>query len=195
MKAGERGPEVYAITPDGTMILLPTTQLEDIKRNVSLQLGGAAPVGGVTATGTVGWEKCVRRERSDCTVVTGSTSLEGRNYGPKNSASWTLLENKTTKTGVPMSMRTAVLLKRKDESPFQCVVKIDATVDLKSTLEQVFGGKGREPKDDAVLFDPEMEPTNNLQKYDIEELGAFDLESVRDVTFATVLEGVMKKKV
>jgi hypothetical protein len=58
----------------------------------------------------------------------------------------------------------------------------------------VFGGKGREPRDDPVLFDPELDPTNNLRIYEIEELGAFDLESVCDVTFATALSGVMKDK-
>jgi hypothetical protein len=194
IKPGEGGPEVYAITPVGMLSLVPTTQHEEVKRNASLQLGGAAPVGGITATGTVGWEKSVSRDTSDQTTVTGSIDLKGRNWGKSNCASWTLLENKTAKTGVPSSMRTTVLLKRKDESPFQCVVKIDANVDFKTSLERVFGGKGREPKDDPVLFDPELEPTNNLRKYDIEELGAFDLESLCDVTFATTLKGVMKEK-
>jgi hypothetical protein len=194
MKPGDGGPEVYAIAPREKLSLVPTTQHEEVKRNASLQFGGAAPVGGLTATGTVGWERSVSRDTSDQTTVTGSIDLMGRNWGKSNCASWTLLENQTAKTGVPTSMRTAVLLKRKDESPFQCVVKIDASVDFKSALERVFGGKGREPKDDPVLFDPELEPTNNLRKYDIEELGAFDLESVCDVTVATVLGGVMKEK-
>ncbi len=194
MKPGDGGPEVYAIAPAEKLTLVPTTQHEEVKRNTSLQLGGAAPIGGLTATGTVGWEKTVSRDTSDQTTVTGSIDLIGRNWGKSNCASWTLLENKTAKTGVPTSMRTAVLLKRKDESPFQCVVKIDASVDLKSSLERVFGGKGREPKDDPVYFDPEMEPTNNLRKYDVTELGVFDLESVCDVTVSTVLGGVIKDK-
>ncbi|KAL8738810.1 MAG: hypothetical protein Q9181_000452 [Wetmoreana brouardii] len=194
MKPGEGGPEVHAIAPEGRMSLVPTTQHEEVKRSGGLQLGGAAPVGGVTATGTVGWEKSVSRDTSDETSVTGSIDLKGRNWGESNCASWTLLENKTTKTGVPTSMRTAVLLKRKDESPFQCVVKIDAKVDFKSSVERLFGGKGREPKDDPVLFDPELEPTNNLRKYEIEELRAFNLESVWDVTFATKLGWVLKDK-
>lgn len=194
MTPGESGPEVYAIAPNGRMSLAPTTQHEELKRNAGLQVGGAAPVGGVTAAGKVGWERTVKRDTSDQTTVTGSIDLKGRNWGPSNCASWTLLENKTTKTGAPTAIRTAVLLKRKDESPFQCVVKIDASVDFKSTLERVFGGKGREPKDDPVLFDPELDPTNNLREYDVDELGAFDLESVCDVTFATTLGGVMKNK-
>jgi hypothetical protein len=104
------------------------------------------------------------------------------------------LENETAKTGVPSSLRTAILLKRKDEKPFQCVVKIDAVVDAKSRMERLFGGKGRDPKDDPVLFDPEIEPTNKLLKYDLEDLGAFDLESVCDVAMTTILNGAIKEK-
>lgn len=191
MKHVETGPEVFSIAPVGRLSLVPTTQHEEVKQSGSLQLGGAAPVGGITATGTLGWEKAVSRDTSDQTTVTGSIDLKGRNWGKSNCASWNLLENATTKTGVPTSMRTALLLKRKDKSQFQCLVKIDAYVDFKSSLERVFGGK---PKDDPVLFDPELEPTHNLRKYDIEELGAFNLESVCDLTHATVLEGVVKQK-
>lgn len=184
MERWQTGPEVSGIAPDGRMSLVPTTQNEDVTRYAELQLGGAAPVGGLSLTGPVGWRKQVSRETSNRTTVIGSIDLKGRNFGPSNCASWTLLENEVTKTGVPTSMRTAVLLKRKDQDPFQCVVKIDATVDTKSRLERMFGGKGREPRDDPVLFDPEIESTNNLQTYEAMELelGAFDLGSVCNVT-------------
>ncbi|KUJ16880.1 uncharacterized protein LY89DRAFT_669327 [Mollisia scopiformis] len=191
MKARESDPEVASIAPDGTFNLVETTQHEEITRGGSLALGAAAPVGGLTATGTLSLEKAVSRDTSDHTTVTGSIDLKERNWGAKNCASWTLLENKTTKTGVPKSMRTAILLKRKDDNPFKCIVKIDAGVDFKSSLERMFGGK---PKDDPVLFDPDLEPTNNLQKYDREELGAFDIESMADVTHSTIVESVIKKK-
>ena len=194
MKVKDTGPEVFAIYPEGRMSLMPTTQHEDTKRNLNLQLGGAAPVGGITATGTVGWEKSVGRDTSDQTTVTGSIDLKGRNYGPSNCVSWTLLENKTTRTGVPAMMQTAILLKRKHDLPFQCMVEIDAKVDMKSTLERVFGAKGKAPKDDPVLFDPEICSTGRLRKYNEKELGAFDMESVCDVTFMTTLGGVIKNK-
>ncbi|KAE9371782.1 hypothetical protein N431DRAFT_426390 [Stipitochalara longipes BDJ] len=194
MKPGESGPEVSAIAPVGKMSLVPTTQTEEVSRKAGLQLGAAAPIGGITATGSVGWKKCVIRDTSDDTTVIGSIDLKGRNWGPSNCASWTLLENETAKTGVPSSLRTAILLKRKDEKPFQCVVKVDAVLDAKSRIERMFGGKGRDPKDDPVLFDPEIEPTNKLRKYDLEELGAFDLEGICDVTMTTVLNGAVKGK-
>lgn len=192
MKPGEGDPEVVAIAPDGSFNLVPTTQHEETTRGGSLALGAAAPVGGLTATGTLSLEKAISRDTSDHTTVTGSIDLKERNWGAKNCASWTLLENKTTKTGVPKSMRTAILLKRKDENPFQCIVKIDAGVDFKSSLERMFGGK---PRDDPVLFDPELEPTNNLQKYDTEELGSFNVESMSQITQSTIMENVIKKKV
>lgn len=194
MDVGETGPEVFAISPNGRMSLVPTTQHEDATKNLNLQLGGAAPVGGITATGTVGWEKSISRNTSDQTTVTGSIDLKSRNYGPSNCVSWTLLENKTTGTGVPEKIQTAILLKRTDDCPFQCVVKIDAKVDIRSTIERVFGGKGRIPRDDPVWFNPELGATKNLRTYDEKTLGDFDLESVCDVTFKTFLGGVTKDK-
>ena len=194
MEVEEIGPEVFAISPNGRMTLVPTTQHEDTKKNLNLELGGAAPFAGITAKGNVGWEKCVSRNTSDQTTVTGSIDLKRRNYGPSNCVSWTLLENKTLETGVPPSLQTAILLRRKHKDPFQCVVKIDAKVDFRSTLERVFGFKGRAPKDDPVLFDPEIVSTENLQRYNEKELGSFDMESVCDVTFMTTLGDVMKTK-
>ena len=194
MRPKETGPEVFAISPNGRMSLAPTTQHEDIKCNLSLQLGGAAPVGGITAGGQVGWEKCVSRDTSDQTTVTGSIDLKGRNYGPSNCVSWTLMENKTLANGVPTSIRTAILLKRKHEKPFQCAVEIEAKVDLQSTLERVFGFMGRAPRDDPVLFDPGMTSTENLQKYNKKELGSFQMERACDVTFMTNLSDVIKTK-
>lgn len=132
MQIEDTGPEVFAFL-NGRMSLVPTTQHEDTTRNINMQLGGAAPVGGITATGTVGWEKSVSRDTCDQTTVTGSIDLKGRNYGPSDCVSWTLMEFKTTQTGVPESMRTAIPLKREDECPFQCMVKVDAKADIRST--------------------------------------------------------------
>jgi len=188
MNPGESGPEVFAIAPVGNLSLVPTVHQVSVTTSGTVSVGGGGPV---TTSGSVGWSKSITGDKTDHTTVMGSIDLIGRNYGPSNCASWTLLENATAKTGVPNSMRTAILLKRKDMNQFKCVVKINASVDIMSTLGKVFGGKG---KDDPVLFDPEMDPTNKLQKYDVDELGSFNLESVCDVTFGTVLEAVTKSK-
>jgi len=111
----------------------------------------------------------------------------GRNVGNYNAVSWSLLENATTKTGVPAALRAAVLLKREDEKHFKCVVKIDAVVDHRSKLERMFGGKGKDPKDDPVIFNPELDPTNKLRQYDVENLGAIDIQSLSDVKWPQAL--------
>ncbi|RAH68476.1 uncharacterized protein BO66DRAFT_440092 [Aspergillus aculeatinus CBS 121060] len=180
-EAGEAGPEVYKIAPDGNFSLVPTSQREDIKRSVSGQAGASAPVGGLSITGTVGWEKTVSRDRQDHCTVVGSRDLVGRNWGSANSASWTLLEKKSAQSGVPSLLRTAILLRREDEQPFECVVKLTADV-VTGWRERLWGGKGRVPKDDPVLFDPLLDPTNHLREFDVYNLGQVDLEGLCRVT-------------
>ncbi|RDL42486.1 uncharacterized protein BP5553_02465 [Venustampulla echinocandica] len=188
---GVSGPEVAAIAPFETMSLVQTTEKEEEKKNASVQLGGAAPVGGLTASASLGWEKTVSRDTSDETTVTGSVDLaKGVNRGKSTCASWTLLENSTKHTGVPESMTTAILLKRDNEELFQCVIHIDAEVDFKSSFERIFGGKGRVPKDDPVYFDPALDSTNLLREYKELELGGFELQSVCDVTFRSYWDAI-----
>ena len=193
MDRGGKCPVVYDIKPLERLSVAPTEQREELKRSANVQLGAAAPVGGVTATGSVGLEKSVGRDTVDYTTISGFIDLKGRNWGEPNCATWTLLENSSAKKGVPESMQVAVLLKRKTMEAFQCIVKIDAVADFRSKMERVFGGKGRNPKDDPVFFDPNIKPTNRLRQYDANNLGACDLEHLMDVTHATVLSGTMKE--
>ena len=180
MEPGASGPEVFAISPAGKLSLVSTSQSETVTHRAGFKLGAAAPIGGATAVGKLDWEKSVSRDTSDNTTVVGSIDLKGRNWGASNCASWTLLENSTAKTGVAATMRSAILLRRKDEKAFQCVIKVEAVVDIKSRMERMFGAKGTNEKDDPVLFDPEIGPTNKLRIYDVDELGSLDLESVCD---------------
>lgn len=188
MEPGKPGPEVFSVSPQGSMVMVQSTAQQEVKRTAGLKLG-APPLAVVEAGGELGWEKSVTMDTTDATKVTGSIDLKGRNYGPPNCASWTLLENNTTKSGVPSVMRTAILLKRQNQAKFQCTFRIHAEVDYKSSLEMMFGAK---PKDDPVWFDPDMDPTNRPQTYDIYNLGSIDFGSISDVTFTTVSDGAIK---
>lgn len=173
-------PEVIQIAPRGRMILVPTKQQESTTRGGDVNIGGG--VMGATLGGSAKWEKTVSRETSDATAVVGSIDLVGRNYGGSNSASWTLLENKSMATGVPALVRTAVLLKREDdETDFRASFKIHAQADMVSSLEKVFG---RTPRDDPILYSPTLKPTNKLRKYDRDRLGAVDLAELSAVAFS-----------
>jgi hypothetical protein len=189
---GDPEPEVLQIAPYDSMVMVPTMQVRDKKITAGFNLG-APPLAGVDLGLEFGWESSVTRETTDATKVIGSIDLLGRNYGNADSASWTLLENATDKTGVPSTMRTTILLKRQDEKPFRCDFKIEAKVDHMSSidrrLQKLFGGR---PKDDPLLFNPQLRPTNRLQTYDLTALGAVDLGALSGVTFQNVLGSAVK---
>ncbi|KAK8157186.1 hypothetical protein IWX90DRAFT_316534 [Phyllosticta citrichinensis] len=182
------GPEVLKISPFGSMAMVQTVAQEEKTRNAGFKLG-APPFAGAEAAVELCWGNSVTSETTDQTRIVGSIDLKGRNYGPPNSVSWTLLENETKETGIPNAMRTAILLKRQNEAKFQCTLKIDAKVDLRSSLERMFGGR---PKDDPILFDPDMEPTDRLRTYDVQNVAAVDLEEISGVSFMKIYDGAIQ---
>ncbi|KAI0146017.1 hypothetical protein F4776DRAFT_609044 [Hypoxylon sp. NC0597] len=171
-------PEVLKISPKGRMTLTPTAQTETITKGVEANAGGN--VFGAELGGAWKWEKAVSRETKDATIIVGSIDLKGRNYGASNAVSWTLLENETAKTGVPAHFRTAVLLSRKDDEEFYSTFKIRAQVDLVSRFTRLFGST---PKDDPILYDPTLAPTNKLREYDVNSLGDINLQELCVVAF------------
>lgn len=180
---GANCPEVSAIAPCGNFSVAPTRQSESTKFWTNAGFS-ATPAPAPTLNASVGYDRSITRDLTYAATVTGATALRGRNYGRANCASWTLLENPATKTGVPVAMKTAILLKRSDEEPFQCEVAIKARADWRSNLEALFG---RTPADDPVLFDPTMDATS--AEYDAKRLGGVDLENLASITFQHVVKG------
>ncbi|KAF9636706.1 hypothetical protein BFW01_g7602 [Lasiodiplodia theobromae] len=185
---GNGDPEVYRIAPFESLAMVPTTSLEEKAQWADFKLG-APPFAGFQAGTELGWERTVISETTDATRIIGTMDLRGRNYGEPNGVSWTLLENETQRTGVPTVLRTAILLKRRNDAKFRCTVKLDVNVDFRSKLERMIGGK---PKDDPVLFDPDMDPTNRLEAYDILNLEAVDLERISGITLVKYYDGAVK---
>ncbi|KAI6080725.1 hypothetical protein F4821DRAFT_48906 [Hypoxylon rubiginosum] len=175
---GGKEPEVVRVSPQGRSTLVPTTQTETITSGGSANAG--ANVFGADLGGDLMWEKAISRETNDATTIVGSVDLVGRNFGASNAASWTLMENKTVKTGVPAHLRTAILLSRQNEDEFFSTFKIIAEVDLVSRFTQLFGST---PKDDPILYDPALSPTNKLRNYDVANLGSIDLWELTIVSF------------
>ncbi|KAF7952196.1 uncharacterized protein EAE97_001693 [Botrytis byssoidea] len=193
MKPGGARPEIVAISLDGRFEMVETTHNEETSKGNKINAGGGAL--SLEANAEFMWEKKTSADITDSTTIVGSIDLIGFDYGPDNCASWSLIENGTRKTGVPSSMQVGILLKRKHNDPFKCIVEIKAEVDFMSGLERVFGAKA---KDDPVFFDPKLKSTNTLMDYEraIERLCDFDLDLVTDVTFVTQLkqEGVVKQR-
>ncbi|KAK2010070.1 hypothetical protein LZ32DRAFT_607815 [Colletotrichum eremochloae] len=178
-------PEVEAVSFDGNYSFLPSKQSETTTR------GGEGSVGasfGAEINASAKWEKTIARETTDATTVSGG-KLVVNNMPPNRIAKWTLLENKTLKTGVPASIRVAVRIKRRDEAIFTCIPKLECKADVWTSMGSFFGGV---PEDDPVYLKPTMKPTNKLMDYDTEELGSVDLQKLSDVTFTTMILDAQK---
>jgi hypothetical protein len=177
-KDGET-PKVLKIAPEGLMTLAPASQTETVTK------GGEATAGvnvfGIDLGGSWKWEKAVSMETRDSTSIYGSIDLPAyRNYGEPNTASWTLMENKSRPTGVPTHFRTAVLLGRRDDEEFQATFKIKAEVDLLGKFARLFG---KTPKDDPVRYEPSLPPTNKLRHYDTDNLNTVNLNEIARAAF------------
>jgi hypothetical protein len=186
---GGADPDVYAIAPDGRFSFAQTTQTEETAFESELHIGGG--MAGADAGGSVKYGRNVTREMSYATTVVGSIDLRGRNYGKPNSVSWSLMENPTTKSGVPISMKTAILLKRRDEGEFQCVVALKAKADWRTNMEWLVGTT---KPDDPVLIDPTKDPTSQRYREMELKLGELNLEAISDITVMNVMEGVVKTR-
>jgi len=185
MQKGQADPEVSAMYPEGDFCLEATHQREERVRGAGLNVGGGF---GLQAGGDVRLEKTTERLATDTTRVRASIDLRGRNWGPKNSASFTFLENKTAKTGVVSSLQAAILLKRRTMDQFKATVTMNVSADTLSNVEAKF----KSPKDDDIWFDPERKPTNRLRAYDVDNLGAVELKSLAHVTHRTFLADTVK---
>jgi hypothetical protein len=182
-----KNPEVFDISLNDSFSLSPTQSTVSTTRGGEGELGGG--ILGANLSGKVHWEKEITQDMTDAIHVVGSVDRLGTNFGPSNTASWTLTENGSTKQGIPSAMRVGILLRRSTDDDFMATVKLKTEVDLKTNIEALFGGR---EADDPILFRPSMPPTNKLMKYDVENLGNFDVRSVEDVTLTVLREGVVK---
>jgi hypothetical protein len=175
---GGSEPEVLKIAPKGRMTLVQTKQTESTTNSREGKLG--ATQFGAELAGTVKWEKTISRETTDATTIVGSIDTVTRNYGAPNAASWSLMENQSAHTGVPAFFRTAILLKREDDSEFESTFEINVKADMISRFAKLFG---KTPIDDPIIYDPTIKPTNKLRKYDTDNLDDISLQELSLVTF------------
>ena len=183
---GAPAPIVYTIAPLGRCSILPTTQDETCTREgeVKAEAGQMGMDLGVSHK----WSKIVGRTTSNDTRVNGDTICN--EYGYQIGVNWVLQENEEVRNGVPWRLRGAILLKRRQNDIFQGIFKIKVDADWKTEMTRLFGSKA---KDDPILFDPDLQPTNKLRgEYDVENLGSIALEDICDITFQTNFDNAIK---
>ncbi|KAK6716967.1 hypothetical protein SNK05_000168 [Fusarium graminearum] len=175
-----RIPEVDSISFDGNYSFSPSQE------SVSFTRGGEGSIGtsfGANLNTSLKWEKAVSHETSHAATISGRKYLDERDNLTRK-VQWTLLENDSQKKGVPASIQVAVRVKRMDEAVFACHMKLACKADKRTALQNFFGGM---PKDDPILLKPAQPSKNRLMKYDVEELGAVDLDKLGAVTPTTML--------
>ncbi|KAI0888605.1 uncharacterized protein GGS22DRAFT_151934 [Annulohypoxylon maeteangense] len=158
-------PCVLKIHPEGRYSIQPTTRKERTTTSFSGIVDANIPVPTISAE--LRRDKTVEADVTSTTAVRGSIDSEGDNYGIANSASWTLMENTTDKTGVPTCMQCAVLIKRDGLSKFAVSVNISVQADRMTAFRQWASALFKQPRRvDPVWFDPAKKPTNRLREYD-----------------------------
>lgn len=183
-------PEVLKIAPHGHFSMQRTSSTVEIKHSTDTSVqAGYQPL----ASATLGyhWELSKTVERSDATALVGAIRFVERDWGDKNGVEWEMLENQTTKTGIPTFFRTAVLLGRQRnekgvERKFEAKVKINVEVDWLSKMGYAIQRMFAE-KDDPVTFDPEKKKTN--ARYDEKDLGSIKLDDISSVVSNLDLSG------
>ncbi|KAF3022968.1 hypothetical protein E8E14_008720 [Neopestalotiopsis sp. 37M] len=179
-------PEVYNISFNDNLSLMERSQSDTITQGVS-GTAGLTPAQLAELSGTLKWEKTTTKDVLSYTTIIGNTYRNGYTFGGDNQVNWILKENDKFHTGVPAAFRAAVLLKRSDQQPFTCDVKIDIKADIRSFVEDFFGSC--KPKDDSVLFNPKAEvPIRKFaavdpEKLDVINLKDFDPSSIAHVSF------------
>ncbi|EWY87706.1 hypothetical protein FOYG_09104 [Fusarium oxysporum NRRL 32931] len=156
---GSSAPQIAKIAPHGSKFLLPTSAKESKTLGYGLSVGASQFV---NLESSEKWEKTFNQTRNDAARVPGGFLCN--DHGKQVGAQWILFENKEN-----------------DEEEFECKVTIDANGDWKTVLGGLVGSA---PRDDPILFDPVLPPTNKLRKaYDIENLGSLDLDEYVEIEF------------
>ncbi|KAK0655665.1 hypothetical protein B0T16DRAFT_451308 [Cercophora newfieldiana] len=187
-KRNRLNPGVVDISLNESLSVVPTKRIDSVTTGGGASVGGG--VLGAELSAQISWEKTVEQEVTDATHIVGSIDRLGATVGPDNSASWTLTENESQKSGIPAAMQVGILLKRQTDDDFTCTVKIETEVDFKTRVGQFFG---KREADDPILFRTDLKPTNKLQVYDTAELGSFDVSTVEDVVFTKIRGGTIKR--
>lgn len=164
-------PEVKKISPDGHYVMNQTTFDESTVKNVGASLQGGVEMAGLGLS--AGWSRTQSATIADHISLYGTDRATRQNWGEPDGAEWVLQENSSQRSGIPSSLTTAILVKRKPDRAFIGMIKIKANMDLGSIAEVLFGKK---PKVDPVVFDLALAPRS--ANYDQQNLDSIALDDI-----------------
>lgn len=179
-------PNVVAVAPNGTYSMLATPVA--VSNTRSTETGVDAGLEYLKGTAKVTYELTESVEQVDQITINGTEKTEYSDRDAddmgdpdrSNVAEWQLFENKAAKSGLPTFFRTAVLLERRDgdDSQFTCTftirAKVDDLTDAKTGLKRFIG---LVPRDEPIIFAPDLQEAGALTKYkkNLDEVELLDL--------------------
>ena len=177
---GQEWPEVRKISLDDQYVMNQTTFDESRATN----LGAGLQAGGEMASLSLsaGWSQSRSAKIDDHISLYGSSIFTHQDGGEPNGARWILQENRSQRSGIPGSLTTAVLVKRKPDRAFIGTIQIKAKMDLGSSMEDLFGKK---PKVDPIVFDLALAPKS--AKYDQQNLDSIVLDDISIAKLNTMI--------
>jgi len=110
----------------------------------------------------------------------GMIQISGRS-GAKNTAVWVLEEDQLQQTGVPVRLRTAVMLERSSHDLF--LGKLEIETDVSGFSFRDFQSGLATERDDPIVFDPTLPPMGPELMLDERHLGSVNL---KDYVVATL---------
>lgn len=174
---------MQAVAPEERWHLEPTSDELETSRSVEVLVGLSQVV---KAEGKFTLERTRTRDVFAATTVTGTRRLaDGKNFGEPTAAAWTFLENDKRKTGVPDSVRVAILVRREDDEPFKATVSLEADADIATSFSRFFR---KTPLDNPVLFNPKAEakPGRKGRARGVLNLAKVDLQALCDARMGTL---------
>ncbi|KAK0623857.1 hypothetical protein B0T14DRAFT_425149 [Immersiella caudata] len=186
-------PEVHAIAPpEGKIAINKATSTKDIKHGVNagvnVGMSGAGAELGYT------WEASQVKETVHATTLTAFKRCEGRDWGAPNMARWVIEEDHVAKGGIPTFLRSAVLLRRRDDVPFNFTIRVEYDTDLKGVFKRLIGQERPDPVDPVQLHNETARDLEDLRivtldprLVDLGNMKEMDIAKHSDVVLATLL--------
>jgi hypothetical protein len=161
MTSTDPWPVVMDIAPKGYFSIEPPQ--ETIKATGSPDLSVQAGDAKANISSKLLWSLHESKATAGHATLTGTIR--------RRTARWSLRESDIQKEGIPSSLRTATLLRRKKDERFQATVEIETSADIYSSFSSgIARSFGKTAKDDPIIFDPSMPPMGNLTDIDEKNL-------------------------